>query len=44
MVHASMAMRKWISIRELVMHMAEETDEMMKGTQFEGRGLFNKHP
>lgn len=42
MVDASTAMRKWISIRELVLHMAVETDEMMKGTQFEGKGLF-KH-
>ena len=42
MIDASTAMRKWISIRNLVIHMAVETDEMMKGTKFEGKGLF-KH-
>ena len=35
-------MRKYINICNLVMHMALETDEMMKGTQFKGKGMF-KH-
>ena len=42
MIDAFTAMRKWINIRELVLHMTVETDEMMKGTQLEGKGLF-KH-
>ena len=41
-IDKSTIMRKWISIRNLVMHMALETDEVMKGTQFEGKGMF-KH-
>jgi len=35
-------MRKYINIRNFVMHMALERDEVMKGTQFEGKGMF-KH-
>ena len=35
-------MRKYINLCNLVMHMALETDEVMKGTQFEGKGMF-KH-
>ena len=41
-IDKSTYMRKYINIRTLVMHMALETDEVMKGTQFEGKGMF-KH-
>ena len=41
-IDASTNMKKWISIRELVLHMAKESDRLMEGTQFEGKAIF-KH-
>ena len=41
-IDKSTAMQKWNNIYNLVMHMAVETNEVMKGTRFEGKGLF-KH-
>ena len=41
-IDASGNMMKWINIRDLVTHMAVETDEVMIGTKFQGKGLF-KH-
>ena len=35
-------MQKWINICNLVMHMTVETYKVMKGTRFEGKGMF-KH-
>ena len=34
-------MMKWINIRDLVTHMAMETDKVMIGTKFQGKGILN---
>ena len=41
-IDASGNMMKWINIHDLVTHMAVETDELMIGTKFQGKGFF-KH-
>ena len=41
-IDASTNMKKWINIRQLVLHMAKESDRLMEGTQFEGKAMF-KH-
>jgi hypothetical protein len=42
-IDASPAVRTWTNIHNLRMHMAVETDEVMKGIMFEGKVLFKRN-